>query len=124
MSTSRRCGSSPTVSSSGAVKGAKTSTCEGATCPRAHYPHVADVTIDELEQADEAFAGNRLLSTFSPEARALVEPFGTLASVEAGDVVLHRGDEVETSAFPIGSTMISMAVELSGGRSIEVASVG
>ena len=37
---------------------------------------VAQVTTDELTQADEAFAGNRLLSTFSREARALIEPFG------------------------------------------------
>jgi DNA-binding transcriptional regulator YhcF (GntR family) len=85
---------------------------------------VADVTIDELRQADEAFAGNRLLSTFSPEARALIEPFGTLAQVASGDVVLHRGDDVKTSVFPVGPTMVSMAVELTGGRAIEVASVG
>ena len=38
--------------------------------------HVAQVTTDELSQADEAFAGNRLLSTFTREARALIEPFG------------------------------------------------
>src|SRR5205809_381689 len=124
MSTSRRCGSSPTVFSSAAVGGSKTSTCEGATCARAHYPRVADVTIDELSQADEAFAGNRLLSTFSSEARALIEPFGTLVELAPGDIVLHRGDEVEASAFPVGPTMVSMAVELTGGRRIEVASVG
>jgi len=29
--------------------------------------------IDELSQADEAFAGNRLLSTFADKARALLE---------------------------------------------------
>jgi DNA-binding transcriptional regulator YhcF (GntR family) len=85
---------------------------------------VADVTIDELSQADEAFAGNRLLSTFSPEARALIEPFGMLVQLAPGDIVLHRGDEVEASVFPVGPTMVSMAVELIGGRSIEVASVG
>ncbi|HZC38347.1 MAG TPA: Crp/Fnr family transcriptional regulator, partial [Sphingomicrobium sp.] len=83
-----------------------------------------DVTIDELTQADEAFAGNRLLATFSPEARALIEPFGSLEQLAPGDVVLHRGSEVEASIFPLGPTMVSMAVELSGGRSIEVASVG
>ena len=37
---------------------------------------VADVMVDEMIQADEAFAGNRLLSTFSSEARGLIEPFG------------------------------------------------
>ena len=82
------------------------------------------ITTDELRQADEAFAGNRLLSTFSPEARALIEPFGTLVELGAGDVVLTRGEQVRSSLFPVGSTMISMVVELSGGRSIEVASIG
>jgi CRP-like cAMP-binding protein len=85
---------------------------------------VAQVTTDELTQADAAFSGNRLLGTFSREARALVEPFGTLEDVAAGDVLLRRGEQVETSVFPVGPTMISMAVELSGGRTIEVASIG
>jgi len=85
---------------------------------------MADIATDELTRADEAFAGNRLLTTFSKEARALIEPFGTTEEVDSGDIVLHRGAQVETSIFPIGPTMISMAVELSGGRSVEVASVG
>jgi CRP-like cAMP-binding protein len=85
---------------------------------------VAELATDELIQADEAFAGNRLLATFSKEARALIEPFGRLERVAPDDVVLTRGDQVKTSIFPVGPTMISMAVELSGGRSVEVASVG
>ena len=85
---------------------------------------MADVTTDELIEADAAFAGNRLLSTFSGEARALIEPFAQLEQVEAGEVVLSRGEQVRSSVFPVDQTMISMAVELSGGRSIEVASIG
>jgi CRP-like cAMP-binding protein len=85
---------------------------------------VAQTTIDELARADEAFAGNRLLSTFSREARALVEPFGEMIELNAGDVVLTRGDQVRASLFPVGPTMISMTVELTGGRTAEVASVG
>jgi len=85
---------------------------------------VAQVTTDELIRADEAFFGNRLLSTFSPEARALVEPFGTIVELGAGQVVLGRGEDVEASIFPFGQTMVSMAVELSGSRSVEVASIG
>jgi CRP-like cAMP-binding protein len=81
-------------------------------------------TTDELNQADEAFAGNRLLSTFPSEARALIEPFGEMVDLIAGEVVLRRGDEVKASLFPIGPTIISMAIELAGGRSVEVASVG
>ena len=82
------------------------------------------MTTDELIQADEAFAGNRLLSTFSREARALLEPFGTSVELATGDLVLDRGVQVLSSVFPIGPTMISMVVELSGSRSIEVASIG
>jgi CRP-like cAMP-binding protein len=85
---------------------------------------VAQATTDELIQADQAFSGNRLLSTFSREARALVEPFGMLVELAAGETVLERGDEVRSSLFPIGSTMIAMVVELGGRRSIEVASIG
>ena len=85
---------------------------------------MADLILDDLTRADEAFAGNRLLSTFSGEARAFIEPFGTFGELAPGDVVLHRGDDVTTSVFPVGPTMISMAVELTGGRSIEVASIG
>jgi CRP-like cAMP-binding protein len=82
------------------------------------------VTTDELNQADEAFAGNRLLSTFSREARALVEPFGTIIDLEPGDLILQRGEQVRSSLFPVGPTMITMVVELTGGRSVEVASIG
>ena len=85
---------------------------------------MADAVIDELSQADEAFAGNRLLLTFSREARALVEPYGAMEQVASGEIVLNRGEQVKTSVFPVGPTMISMAVELSGGRRIEVASIG
>jgi CRP-like cAMP-binding protein len=85
---------------------------------------VTQVTIDELSQADAAFAGNRLLSTFSREARALIEPFASSVELEAGDSVLQRGVQVHSSLFPIGSTMVTMRVELSGGRSVEVASIG
>ena len=85
---------------------------------------MAEVTTDELSRADEAFAGNRLLSTFSREARALIEAYGEMIELAAGDVVLSRGEQVLSSLFPVGQTMISMSVELSGGRSIEVASIG
>jgi CRP-like cAMP-binding protein len=84
---------------------------------------VADLT-DELISADQAFAGNRLLSTFAREARALLEPYGEMIDLGSGEIVLQRGEQVRSSLFPIGSTMISMTVELNGGRSAEVASIG
>lgn len=85
---------------------------------------MADVITDELSKADQAFAGNRLLSTFDREARALIEPFGDMVQLRSGEVVLSRGDPVQASLFPVDSTMISISVDLAGGRSIEVASVG
>jgi CRP-like cAMP-binding protein len=85
---------------------------------------VTHATTDELTQADEAFTGNRLLSTFSREARALIEPFGAMVELEPGLAVLQRGEQVRSSLFPVGPTMITMVVELSGGRSVEVASIG
>jgi len=85
---------------------------------------VVETTTDEMSRADEAFAGNRLLSTFSREARALLEPFGETVELRSGEIVLRRGELVQSSLFPIGPTMISMTVELTGGRSAEVASIG
>src|SRR5690242_4056478 len=77
-----------------------------------------------MTQADQAFAGNRLLSTFSREARSLIEPYAIMEEVGPGEIVLQRGEQVESSVFPVDQTMISMAVELTGGRTIEVASIG
>ena len=85
---------------------------------------MTEVVVDEMTRTAEAFAGNQLLATFSPEARELIEPFARIVQVETGEVVLNRGDDVLVSLFPYDSTMISMAVELSGGRSIEVALIG
>jgi len=85
---------------------------------------VPDLATDELTRADEAFAVNRLLSTFSREARALIEPHGEMIDLRSGDSVLTRGEQVNSSLFPFGPTMVSLTVELRGGRSAEVASIG
>jgi CRP-like cAMP-binding protein len=85
---------------------------------------LAEVTTDELAQADEAFAGNRLLATFSREARALIEPFGNMVELDPGEMILRRGEDLQSSLFPVGPTMVTMVVELGHGRSIEVASIG
>jgi CRP-like cAMP-binding protein len=85
---------------------------------------VADTIAEELTRAEAAFLGNRLLSTFSQEARDLLEPFGEIVDLPAGALVLRSGEQVEASLFPLETAMISMTVELNGGRSAEVASVG
>ena len=78
---------------------------------------------DELDHADEAFAGNRLLSTFPAEARALIEPFGEVVQLRLGTIVHARGEDVKSTYFPFGPAMISLVVDLQD-RSIEVASIG
>ena len=83
-----------------------------------------NLVIDELTQADDAFAGNRLLSTFPPEARALIEPYGTIVQLKGGDTALTRGEQVTSTLFPIGPTLISLEIELSGGRTAEAAMIG
>jgi CRP-like cAMP-binding protein len=82
------------------------------------------VALDEMDQLDEAFAGNRLLSTFAASARALIEADSTVVELQAGDKVLRTGEQVSSSLFPFGPTMVSLGIELGGGRTVEVASIG
>ena len=85
---------------------------------------MAESVTDELPRATDGFAGNHLLATLSSQARALVEPFGSIVELKTGEVVLNRGDHVETSLFPIGPTLIAMTVELAGGRTVEALLIG
>ena len=82
------------------------------------------VATDELQRTDEAFARNRLLATFSTEVRALLEPYSSVVDLELEAVVQTSGEDVVTSYFPFGPTMISLRLELQDGRTIEVASIG
>jgi CRP-like cAMP-binding protein len=83
-----------------------------------------DLKTDELIKADHAFSGNSLLATFSPEARKLLEPYGTIVALKAGQTAMPRGEQVTSSLFPIGPTLISLEIELSGGRTVEAAMIG
>lgn len=85
---------------------------------------MAEIAVDELARLDSAFAGNRLLSTFEREARALLEADGMVVQLEAGEILFDRGRHVEYSVFPFGSAMVSLVIELDHGGSIEVASIG
>jgi CRP-like cAMP-binding protein len=80
--------------------------------------------LDELDRVDQAFAGNRLLSTFSPQDRALIVPHGEVVTIAPDETVLTRGSQVRSSLFPYGPTMVSLVVDTTDGRSIEVASIG
>lgn len=71
-----------------------------------------------------AFTGNRLLATLSDAERDLLVPHMEAIELQPGDTVLQSGATVERSVFPYDSLVVSMIVELSGGRSVEVASIG
>jgi DNA-binding transcriptional regulator YhcF (GntR family) len=47
-----------------------------------------------------------------------------MVQLDTGDTVLDRGEQVRASLFPIGSTLISMAVDLPHGRSVEALMIG
>ena len=79
---------------------------------------------DELDRLDQAFAGNLLLATFSAEIRGLIEPSAEMVELTLGMNVQNRGQDVDWSYFPFGTTMISLVVELADGRSVQVASIG
>ncbi len=80
-------------------------------------------SIPEISVAD-AFSSNRLLATLSGEERARLEPHMSLLAVQAGGPILTAGEIVQRSVFPFDTLMVSMMVQLSGGRSVEVASIG
>src|SRR6476660_529471 len=102
-STSPRSGSSPTACLSAASRESNQSRCDGASSAPRHCSvkgrssgvtkqlsrpqeskDVAQTNTYELTRADEAFTGNRLLATFSREDRDLLEPFGTMVELKAG----------------------------------------
>ena len=73
---------------------------------------------------DDAFAGNRLLSTFPADLRSLIDGKAKLVDLDLGATVLRRGVDVECAIFPFVQTMISLVVDMDDGRSVEVASFG
>ena len=85
-----------------------------------------DLPVDDLpaDPLDAAFAGNRLLATLTPGERALFAAHMTIVELEPGQSVLTAGGQVERSLFPFDGLMVSMIVEMAGGRSVEVASIG
>ena len=85
-----------------------------------------NLPVDSLALAplDPAFAGNRLLATLSIEERALLEPHLTVVELEAGAVVLEAGRPVTAALFPFDGLIVSLQVEITPTRSVEVASIG
>jgi len=80
--------------------------------------------LHSIAEVDAAFAGNRLLSAFSADTRALIEAPATIVELRPGQILFDAGDPVKASLFPFGATSVSLIVDLAGGRSVEVASIG
>src|SRR5690349_16851250 len=47
-----------------------------------------------------------------------------MVELDPGEMILKRGEDVHSSLFLVGPTMVTMVVELGSSRSIEVASIG
>jgi len=83
-----------------------------------------DASHDLAHASEPAFIDNRLLATFPMELRHSLREQVEIIHLDAGDKVLRRGVDVDSSIFPFGTTMISMIVDLGEGRAVEVASIG
>jgi CRP-like cAMP-binding protein len=70
------------------------------------------------------FANNRLLSTFSPAERALVEPSATIVELRRGEVLFEAGMDVPATHFPSAGTVVAIVVGIADGRTVEVATIG
>jgi CRP-like cAMP-binding protein len=70
------------------------------------------------------FASNRLLSTFSPAERALIEASASAVELKRGDVLFEAGEEVPATHFPSAGTVVAIVVGIADGRTVEVATIG
>ena len=70
------------------------------------------------------FAANRLLSTFSPAERALLEPSATLVELRRGEILFEAGSDVPATHFPSAGTVVAIVVGVDDGRTVEVATIG
>ncbi|RST30029.1 Crp/Fnr family transcriptional regulator [Sphingomonas ginkgonis] len=78
----------------------------------------------EPDRFDTAFAGNRLLATLPEDIRDQLQPHATFVQLGVGQPVMRAGELVTRTLFPFDSAMVSLIVDLAGGRSVEVASIG
>jgi CRP-like cAMP-binding protein len=70
------------------------------------------------------FAGNRLLATFSPGDRTLLESAAEVVELTRDEVLFDAGGEVPASYFPAPGAMISLVLFMEDGRTVEVATIG
>lgn len=70
------------------------------------------------------FTSNRLLSTFSPADRLLIEGTATIVSLRRGDVLFEPGSQVPATHFPSAGTVVAIVIGIVDGRTVEVATIG
>src|SRR4051812_5499648 len=70
------------------------------------------------------FASNRLLATFSPGDRQLIEACATIVGLRRGEVLFEPGAEVSATHFPSAGTVVALVVSVADGRTVEVATIG
>ena len=71
-----------------------------------------------------SFAGNLLLDALAPRDIALLEPHLVRREHVRGDVLFRIDEDVSHVSFPLDRTVAALVVPLSGGRSVETATVG
>jgi CRP-like cAMP-binding protein len=70
------------------------------------------------------FASNRLLSTFGPADRLLIEASATAVELRRGEVLFEPGCAVPATHFPAAGTVVALVVGIADGRTVEVATIG
>jgi CRP-like cAMP-binding protein len=70
------------------------------------------------------FASNRLLSTFTPPDRQLIEAAATIVDLRRGEVLFEPGSDVPATHFPSAGTVVALVVGIADGRTVEVATIG
>jgi CRP-like cAMP-binding protein len=70
------------------------------------------------------FASNRLLATFTPADRQMVEGSATIVSLRRGEVLFEAGAHVPATHFPSAGTVVALVVGIADGRTVEVATIG
>ncbi|MCJ2066001.1 Crp/Fnr family transcriptional regulator [Methylobacterium sp. J-088] len=70
------------------------------------------------------FAGNLLLAALAPSDVALLTPHLVRGEHARGDLLFRVGEDVSHVSFPLDRTVATLMVPLSGGRTVETATVG
>ena len=76
------------------------------------------------EDHGHPFAGNLLLAALAPSDVALLTPHLIRRNHARGDVLFRVDEDVSHVTFPLDRTVATLVVSLSGGKTVETATVG